>query len=201
MITWGWTGSGTSSSPAPTDCGIVTTFTPPYDLSAGTGSATDVVANAQTGDLAVGNLVDFAGSSQQLASVGVTVPVGHAVTQLRVEADIDIGWGSTLASGTPGYASGEVILHLKLLDGATVLAEQRQSLARSVAAVFSWDEKEIVPGSRQLTLDYARPGGAPADVNLSAIVEVEAWAGGGGLCTAEAYMRCDVNQIVVSIAC
>jgi hypothetical protein len=201
LITWGWTGSGSSSSPSPTDCGIVTTCTPPYDLTAGTGSATDVQVNAQTGDLTLVNSATVAGSSQQLASVGVTVPIGHAVTHLRVEADVYIGWGGTHAIATPGYASAEVILHLKLLDGATVLQDQSLSLARSIAAVFSWDDKEIVPGVRRLTLDYARPGGAPSDVNLSAIVEVETWAGAGALGTALAELRCGVNQIVVSNAC
>jgi hypothetical protein len=207
VISYGWNFNGGTGSPGGTGgtpplggCGVYPTFTPPYDLWAGTGGGPRHV-DAQTGRLNLANNTAFAGSAQQLGSVGVTVPVDHTITALHVEAVITIAGGQTAAVATPGYASSEVILHLQLLNGATVLAEQRQSLARSVGAVFSWDTKNIAAGPLRLALDYARPGGAPTDVNLSAIVEAETWVGAGAFGGATAFLDCTVNQIAITNAC
>jgi hypothetical protein len=131
----------------------------------------------------------------------VAVAVPQAATHVRLEADVAIAEGGTHTVGAFGYASAEVILHLKLLDGATLLTEQRLSLKRSVSAVCTWDDKRIAAGTQSLALDYARPGGAATDVTYSAEVEVEIWAGVGAAGYAEGAIRCTVEAFRVLTAC
>jgi hypothetical protein len=201
QLGWGWTGLLDEGLTTPSSCALDQRFSPPYTLSAATSRSE---ARHADGYLQQYTSAIEVGSAQETASVGVAILVNHAATHVRVEADVALSLYRTDAMALFGYASSEAILRLQLLDGTTVLAEQRMSLARSIAAVFSWDIKDSDFGDHplRLALDYPRPTGAPTDAELSAVVQVEGWAGAGALGgMATSWVRGTVTGFRVYTAC
>ncbi|TQM63665.1 hypothetical protein [Humibacillus xanthopallidus] len=101
--------------PPPSVSTSVSTLTipKPYTLGSTTGSAT---ADRNTGRLSNYNFL-MVGSQQQLASVGGSFAADAAVRRIRVETVVDASYYTQIGA-IWGYASAEVILNLKVLDGA-----------------------------------------------------------------------------------
>ena len=154
----------------------MTIFTAPFTSEGHVGA--DVVAQASTGRLAFSNETHVLGSSQKLAFITQDLFVERGMRRIRVFARFDPTTFGTFAGTVLGYASSEVIVNLRLLDGSTVVASDRLSLSHSIAAVVGVSHTE---GARPVTLqfDYTRP--APDDeTTYTLVAEVEGWAGGGG---------------------
>jgi len=124
---------------------------------------------------------------------------------MHVEADIRLLNYLTRAIATFGYASAEAILSLRLLRGNSIntppIVEARVSLARSMAAVCTWDIKEF-HGDRRftLTVDYPLPPGDTEPFFFFAVVQAEIWVGSGaGI--ANASLQCRVERFRVSTTC
>jgi hypothetical protein len=145
----------------------------PYTLGSTTGSAT---ADRNTGRLSSYNNV-MVGSQQQLASVGGSFAADAAVRRIRVETIVDASYWTSIGA-IWGYASAEVILNLKVLDGATVRGSQRLSLVRTISAVL-WVSSDSGSGAYTLACEFDHAYGTPK--TYAALVELETWAGGGGL--------------------
>jgi hypothetical protein len=168
--------------PAPAPSFTQTALSAPYTLSSAVGGAT---ANPANGQLYSYNWVDV-GSNQQLASVGSTFYADPTVRRVRIESIVDVSYG-TLVMACLGYASAETLLNLKVLDGTQLMGSSRLSLARSIGAVF-WASSIDGSGAYMLSCEFNHSYGTPR--NYAAIVELETWAGGGGLfvvCPSRAY--------------
>lgn len=201
LLACAWRGSFPIPLPA---CVTAQSFTAPYTLQAAMGlDQASEEANAKTGHLHVYDHLTFAGSSQHLASVGVNVSIDPTVTHLRVEADVDIAEAYAIAVAysllLPTSAVGEVSLRLKLLNGVTLLAEQRLSLAKSVGVMVSWETEFAGSGTLTLALDYHRRRAATV-VNYSVVVEL---VGTGAAEGGETYASGDltVKEIRTATAC
>ena len=182
-----------SSSPPP-DVKMAV-FTAPFTSEGHVGG--DVVAQASTGRLAFSNEIHVLGSSQKLAFISQDLFVERGMRRIRVFARFDPTTFGTFAGTVLGYSSAEAIVNLRLLDGSTVVASDRLSLSRSVAAVIGCNHTE---GARSVTLqfDYTRP--APDDeTTYTLVAEVEGWAGGGTgfLSDAMMYVNSTVRQFQV----
>jgi hypothetical protein len=149
------------------------TIPKPYTLGSTTGGAT---ADRNTGRLSSYNDV-MVGSQQQLASVGGSFAADAAVRRIRVETIVDASYWTNIGA-IWGYASAEVILNLKVLDGATVRGSQRLSLVRTISAVL-WVSSDSGSGAYTLACEFDHAYGTPK--TYAALVELETWAGGGGL--------------------
>lgn len=149
------------------------TIPKPYTLGSTTGSAS---ADRNTGRLSSYNNV-MVGSQQQLASVGGTFVADAAVRRIRVETVVDASYWTSIGA-IWGYASAEVILNLKVLDGATLRGSQRLSLVRTISAVL-WVSSDSGSGAYTLACEFDHAYGTPK--TYAALVELETWAGGGGL--------------------
>lgn len=149
------------------------TIPKPYTLGSTTGDAT---ADRNTGRLSSYNNV-MVGSQQQLASVGGSFAADAAVRRIRVETTVDASYWTSIGA-IWGYASAEVILNLKVLDGATVRGSQRLSLVRTISAVL-WVSSDSGSGAYTLACEFDHAYGTPK--TYAALVELETWAGGGGL--------------------
>lgn len=149
------------------------TIPKPYTLGSTKSGAT---ADRNTGRLFSDNHVDF-GIQQQLASVGGTFYADAAVRRIRVETIVDASFFNVVGAAI-GYSSAEVILNLKVLDGATLRGSQRLSLLRTIAAVF-WVSSDSGSGAYTLACEFDHAYGTPK--TYAALVELETWAGGGGL--------------------
>jgi hypothetical protein len=149
------------------------TIPKPYTLGSTTGSAT---ADRNTGRLSSYNDV-MVGSQQQLASVGGSFAADAAVRRIRVETIVDASYWTNIGA-IWGYASAEVILNLKVLDGATLRGSQRLSLVRTISAVL-WVSSDSGSGAYTLACEFDHAYGTPK--TYAALVELETWAGGGGL--------------------
>ncbi|TQM57828.1 hypothetical protein [Humibacillus xanthopallidus] len=149
------------------------TIPKPYTLGSTTGSAT---ADRNTGRLSSYNNV-MVGSQQQLASVGGSFAADAAVRRIRVETIVDASYWTNIGA-IWGYASAEVILNLKVLDGATLRGSQRLSLVRTISAVL-WVSSDSGSGAYTLACEFDHAYGTPK--TYAALVELETWAGGGGL--------------------
>lgn len=168
-------------------------FTAPFTSEGRIGG--DVVAQASTGRLALANQIHIAGSSQKLGFITQDLFVERGMRRIRVFARFDPTTYGTFANALLGYSSAEAIVNLRLLEGSTVVASDRLSLSRSIAAVIGSDHRE---GARPLTLqfDYTRP--APDDeTTYTLVAEVEGWAGAGGLSDAITYVNATVRQFQV----
>jgi hypothetical protein len=161
--------------PPPPPPPAVTTLTipKPYTLGSTTGSAT---ADRNTGRLSSYNWL-MVGSQQQLASVGGSFAADGAVRRIRVETVVDASY-YTQVGAVWGYASAEVIVNLKVLDGATLRGSQRLSLVRTIGAVL-WVSSDSGSGAYTLACEFDHAFGTPK--TYAALVELETWAGGGGL--------------------
>lgn len=141
------------------------------------GSTTgDSTADRNTGRLWSYNSL-MVGSQQRLASVGGSFAADAAVRRIRVETVVDASYWTSVAA-TWGYASAEVILNLKVLDGATLRGSQRLSLVRTISAVL-WVSSDSGSGAYTLACEFDHAFGTPK--TYAALVEVETWAGGGGV--------------------
>lgn len=149
------------------------TIPKPYTLGSTTGKAS---ADRNTGRLWSYNWL-MVGSQQELASVGGSFAADAAVRRIRVETVVDASYWTSLAA-TWGYASAEVILNLKVMDGATVRGSQRLSLVRTIGAVF-WIAGNSGSGAYTLACEFDHAYGTPK--TYAALVELETWAGGGGV--------------------
>jgi hypothetical protein len=149
------------------------TLPKPYTLGSTTGSAT---ADRNTGSLWNYNSL-LVGSQQQLASVGGSFAADAAVRRIRVETIVDASYWTNIGA-IWGYASAEVILNLKVLDGATLRGSQRLSLVRTISAVL-WIASDSGSGAYTLACEFDHAYGTPK--TYAALVELETWAGGGGL--------------------
>ncbi|WP_404387408.1 hypothetical protein [Humibacillus xanthopallidus] len=159
--------------PPPPPAVSTLTIPKPYTLGSTAGGAS---ADRNTGRLSSYNSV-IVGVQQHLASVGGSFLADAAVRRIRVETVIDASYWTNLAA-TWGYASAEVILNLKVMDGATVRGSQRLSLVRTIGAVF-WIAGNSGSGAYTLACEFAHAYGTPK--TYAALVELETWAGGGGV--------------------
>ncbi|WP_404388771.1 hypothetical protein [Humibacillus xanthopallidus] len=159
--------------PPPPPAVSTLTIPKPYTLGSTRSGAT---ADRTTGALRSYNHVEV-GNQQQLASVGGTFTADAAVRRIRVETIVDTSYW-TVIGAIFGYASAEVIINLKVLDGATLRGSQRLSLLRTISAVF-WISSDSGSGAYTLACEFDHAYGTPK--TYAALVELETWAGGGGL--------------------
>ena len=170
------------------------TIPKPYTLGSTKSGAT---ADRNTGRLFSNNHVEV-GNQQQLASVGGTFVADAAVRRIRVETIVDASFFNVVGA-IIGYASAEVILNLKVLDGATVRGSQRLSLLRTISAVF-WVSSDSGSGAYTLACEFDHAYGTQR--TYAALVELETWAGGGGLFVvspATAYGDATPRNVTVSL--
>lgn len=170
LIGGGWY---TDPPPAPAPQYTTTTLTAPYGLRATLGGAT---ADAATGKIQDRNEI-WVGSSQHLASVGSTFFADASIRRVRVEATIDLSY-STVIGAILGYASAEVLLNLKVLNGTQVVGSNRLSLLRQWGVVY-WVTSQSGSGTYTLACEFDHSYGTPR--TYAAIGELETWTGGGGV--------------------
>ena len=159
--------------PPPPPAVSTLTIPKPYTLGSTAGKAT---ADRNTGRLSSYNWL-MVGSQQELASVGGSFAADAAVRRIRVETVVDASYWTQIGA-LWGYASAEVIVSLKVLDGATVRGSQRLSLVRTIGAVF-WVASNSGSGAYTLACEFDHAYGTPK--TYAALVELETWVGGGGL--------------------
>jgi len=159
----------------PPQARAVSTLTIPKPFTLGS-TRSGATADRNTGALRSYNHVEV-GNQQQLASVGGTFTADAAVRRIRVETVVDASVYNVVGA-VWGYASAEVILNLKVLDGATLRGSQRLSLLRTISAVL-WVSSDSGSGAYTLACEFAHAYGTPK--TYAALVELETWAGGGGL--------------------
>ena len=166
-----WTPPPPPPPPPPATSTVV--IPKPYTLGSTKGKAT---ADRTTGRLSSFNS-PLAGSQQELASVGGPFVADASVRRIRVEATVDARYYTNVGA-IWGYASAEVIINLKVLDGATLRGSQRLSLVRTISAVL-WVSSDSGSGAYTLACEFNHAYGTPK--TYAALVELETWAGGGGL--------------------
>lgn len=168
--TW-WTPPPPPPPPPPATSTVV--IPKPYTLGSIKGRAT---ADRNSGRLSSYNS-PLAGSQQELASVGGPFVADASVRRIRVETVVDARYYTNVGA-IWGYASAEVIINLKVLDGATLRGSQRLSLVRTISAVL-WVSSDSGSGAYTLACEFNHAYGTPK--TYAALVELETWAGGGGL--------------------
>lgn len=168
----------------------------PYDLQSSTGGDLNSWANKMTGEVWSDQEVWEVGSSQALAAVGATVMVEPDVRQVRVDATASIVLGRLFIMVTAilGYASAEVILNLKVLDGSRLVASDRLSILHGWTAVAG---SPLLDGggdyNLSCTVDRA---GVVGPSTYSVLVEVETWVGVGAVVgQSRAHCWATVQQI------
>ena len=167
----------------------------PYELSATLGS--EAGANRTTGEIRDFNET-WVGATQHLASVGSTFVADASIRRVRVEATIDMGY-FTVIGAIFGYASAEVLINLKVLNGSQVVGSNRLSLLRQWGVVF-WVTSQSGQGSYTLACEFDHSYGTPR--TYAAIGELETWTGGGGaviISPATAYGAGKNQQIAVTL--
>lgn len=117
--------------PPPPPSSTQTALRAPYSLGSTSGGAT---ADRNSGRLSNYNSV-MVGSQQQLASVGSSFFADASVRRVRVESVVDANYGTSIGADW-GYASAEVLINLKVLDGTQVKGSNRLSLVRAISAVL-----------------------------------------------------------------
>ena len=170
--------------PPPSPQSTQTTLTAPYGLHWSGGGAT---AEPATGRVSSFNTV-YVGVNQQLAAVGSSFLAESNVRRVRVETTINVGSFYTSVGACWGYASAEVIINLKVLDGSNLVSSDRRSLSRSIAVIL-WISSHSGSGRYTLSGEFDHSFGTPR--NYTTMAELETWAGGGGvllLSPASAYV-------------
>lgn len=167
----------------------------PYGLSYKRGDYT--VADRTSGRLYSSQMMMYAGSWQNVAQVGSAFYGPSGNRRIRAEARVDIPYYSVVAPAFFGYASAEAIINLRVMDGSRVVASDRRSLARAIAALFWYTEFRASNVSLTLAAEFW--GGY--DRQYSTHVEVETWVGAGGpgagaLASCSAYVR-EINVRVL----
>ena len=166
----------------------------PYGLNYKRGDTT--TADRSTGRLYSYQFIAIAGSYQNVAQVGSAFYGPSGTRLIRAEAVIDVGWFRVWTPAFFGYSSAEAILNLRIMNGSQVVAHDRRSLGRAIAAVF-WNS-EIT--ARDLSITMATEFWGGSGRQYSAMVEVETWVGAGGpYAYATASCSAKVRQIDVRV--
>jgi hypothetical protein len=168
---------------------------PPYGLNYKRGDYT--VANRDTGYLYSSHSALFAGSFQNVAQVGSAFYGPSGSRRIRAEAKVDVPGFMVYTPALFGYASAEAILNLRIMDGSRVVAADRRSLGRAIAALFWISEVKAYGLSLTLATEFVGGYGR----QYSTHVEVETWVGAGGpgagaLASCSAYVR-EINVRVL----
>jgi len=195
LIGDGWYSDPPLPLPAPPPQSTQIVKTAPYELSARLGS--EAVANRTTGGISDDNET-WVGSTQHLASVGSTFVADASVRRIRVETTIDLYY-FTVIGALFGYASAEVLINLKVLNGSQVVGSNRLSLLRQWGVVL-WVTSQSGSGTYTLACEFDHSYGTPR--TYSAIGELETWTGGGGaviVSPANAWGSGKDQQIVVTL--
>ena len=184
------------ASPAPPDS-TAQEFRGPYTSSGAEGGERHAVANT-SGFLWIDRALPFAGSAQTLAFVTQDLTVEAGQREVTVTAVVNnLEYVTTATALLAGYASAEAIVNLRVLEGARVVASDRVSVRRAVAAVFGFDDRRDRVRSVTLGGTFVRP--APAGPGrYTVVVEFEGWAGAGGLAGARVAMNGTVRPIRVT---
>ena len=161
--------------PAPAPQYTQTTLRAPFVLRA-TSGGWNALADAATGAVSSDNET-WVGVAQQLAAVGSPFSAASNVRRVRVETTINVPHFFTLVGAMFGYASAEVIVNLKVLNGSSLVSSNRLSLSRTIA-VFYWICSNSGGGSFPLSCEFSHSYGTPR--SYAAMVELETWAGGAG---------------------
>jgi len=127
----------------------------PYSLGSTSGGAT---ADRNSGRLSSYNSV-MVGSQQQLASVGSSFFGDASVRQVRVESVVHANYGTSIGADW-GYASAEVLINLKVLDGTQVKGSNRLSLVRTISAVL-WIASDSGAAAYTLSCEFDHSYGTP----------------------------------------
>lgn len=149
---------------------------PPYGLNYTQGSGY-LTADRNTGRLWSLQSLSFIGSSQAIAQVGSAFQGPSTQRRVRVEATVLVNHYSVLTPAFIGYASAETIINLRVMDGSRVIAHDRRSLARAIAAVFWMTELKGGPFTIFMATEFWGSGAR----HYSAHVDVETWIGAGGI--------------------
>lgn len=138
----------------------------------------DGYADAATGLLFSLNGVSFAGSVQDLVFITQELPVETGVRRVRVSATLDPVSYNLIAVCFVGYASGEAIVNLHVMEGSREVCSDRLSLYHFTSAVVGYGTPTgTTPVQLQCEFTRANPDDA-SSYNL--VAELESWAGGGG---------------------
>jgi hypothetical protein len=146
----------------------------PYEMNAFLGDG--AWSRSATGEFGDYNQT-WVGSTQHLASVGSTFFADKSIRRVRVEATVNLPYYYTVIGAIFGYASAELLLNLKVLNGTQVVGSNRLSLLRQWGVVF-WVTSQSGGGTYTLACEFNHSYGTPR--TYAAIGELETWTGGGG---------------------
>lgn len=155
---------------------MTTILRPPYSLNYTQGSGW-LTANPTTGRISSSQMLTFIGSSQAIAQVGSAFQGPWSTRRIRVEATVRVEYYSLFTPAFFGYASAETIMNLRVMDGSQVVAHDRRSLGRAIAAVFWITELKGGPFTIFMAAEFYGGGGRRYTAN----VDVETWVGAGGI--------------------
>ncbi|KAB7746567.1 hypothetical protein GA707_03530 [Nostocoides sp. F2B08] len=155
---------------------MTTILRPPYTLNYTQGSGY-LTADRNSGRLWSLQSLSFLGSSQAIAQVGSAFQGPAGTRRIRVEATVLVNHYSAFTPAFFGYASAESIINLRVMDGSRVVALDRRSLARAIAAVFWMTDLRGGPFTIAMATEFWGGGGR----QYSAHVDVETWVGAGGI--------------------
>jgi len=110
-----------------------------------------------------------------------SLPVERGVRRVRVSATLDPFYYSNGAGGVAVYASSEMVVNLRVMQGSRIVASERVSLSRIITAVVGLGFTEGVRRNRPFTLqcEFTRPVSDDA-ATYTLIAEIEGWAATGG---------------------
>src|SRR5262249_43427634 len=97
---------------------------------------------------------------------------------IRVEGTIHTLSIYAYALAIFGYASAEIILNLKVLDGTRLVGSSRLSVLR-VISVVAWMSAVYASGQYTFSVEFDQVPGTPR--TYTAIGELETWAGGAAV--------------------
>ncbi|KAB7744457.1 hypothetical protein GA707_07465 [Nostocoides sp. F2B08] len=155
---------------------MTTILRPPYALNYTQGSGY-LRADPGAGRLANSQTIHFIGSSQSIAQVGSGFQGPSGTRRIRVEATVRVDSYFLFTPALIGYASAETIMNLRVMDGSRVVAHDRRSLGRAIAAVFWVTDLRGGPFTLYMAAEFWGGGGR----QYSAHVDVETWVGAGGI--------------------
>ena len=147
----------------------------PYPIFAREGQSATVTPD--TGSSRCTAEIAIAMWSQSLASVGSTVDVPPDVRRVRVDAMVqvpDYYVGAWAVYTAVGYAA--LNLHLKLMDGANVVATSKLTVADTLAFIL-WFSQKSGSGRYPISLEFSQAPGVPR--TFAGVVMLEAWAACG----------------------
>jgi hypothetical protein len=151
---------------------------------------------AERGEMSLLSYVNYAGSTQRLAFTSQALTAEAGVRRVRVFATLDPVHFNTLAGAfLAGYASSEAIVNLRVMEGSRVVASDRVSLGRAIAAVFGVGGPY---GTRSVTLQCEFTRATPDDATTyNLIAEIEGWAGAGAIAEAQVSMEATLQRFQV----